>query len=124
MAQPVYPSNLTGRDANTSEIVTALVSSNRISSEILKTLQQLFPRVSGSFTMSATDSQSVSEANVAGNSIIQLIPTNASAAVLQGSNECLYVSAISPGVSFTVSTGAGTNAAGTETFAYLITTPV
>lgn len=109
---------------NTSDIVTALVASNRISSEILKTLQQLLPRVTGAFTMGAASFQVVTEANVAANSVIQLVPTNAAAAVLQGSNECLYVSSISPGVSFTVATGAGTNAAGTETFSYLITTPV
>ena len=111
-------------DVNTSEIVTVLSASNRISSQILTTLQQILPRVTGSFTMGASSSQVVTEANVAANSIVQLVPTNASAAVLQGSSECLYVSAISPGVSFTVATGAGTNAAGTETFSYLITTLV
>ena len=78
----------------------------------------------GTFTMAAAASKVVSDTNVASNSIITLTPTNAAAGTLQQSTETLYISSISPGVSFTVATADGGSAAGTETFSYLIYTPV
>jgi hypothetical protein len=74
----------------------------------------------GSFTMPAAASTVVADARVTASSLIFLQPTNAAAGTLQGSNESLYISARSAGVSFTVETAAGTAAAGTETFNYLI----
>lgn len=76
----------------------------------------------GTFTMAAAASTTVQQAAVKANSVIQLNPTNASAATLQGSAKAAFVSAIVPGVSFTVSTASST-AAGTETFSYTINTP-
>lgn len=74
----------------------------------------------GSFTMGAAATTVVPQALVTANSFIFLQPTNAAAGTLQGSNECLYISAKSAGVSFTVATAAGTAAAGTETFSYVL----
>ncbi len=77
----------------------------------------------GSFTMGASASATVNDANVQAGSVILLMPTNASAGTLQGSNESLYVSNRTAGVSFAVTTAAGTAAAGTETFSYVIVNP-
>ncbi len=72
------------------------------------------------FTMAAAASKTVSSATVQAGSAILLIDTNAAAGTLQGSAKRLYPSAIVPGVSFTVSTASGGNAAGTETFLALV----
>ena len=74
----------------------------------------------GSFTLAAAATLVVPQAMVTADSFIFLQPTNAAAATLQGSNESLYISAKSAGVSFTVATAAGTAATGGETFNYLL----
>ena len=74
----------------------------------------------GVFTLSAAATKVVSDTNVKAGSLIFWSCTNASAGTLEGSANKLYLSAIVAGTSFTVATAAGTNAAGTETFAYFI----
>jgi parallel beta-helix repeat protein len=76
--------------------------------------------MTGTFTLGAAATLVVSNANVVSTSKIALTPTNASAATLQGSAKCLYVSSISAGVSFTVATASAAAAAGTETFLYTV----
>lgn len=78
----------------------------------------------GTFTLAAAATTVVTEPATKSNSFIQLTPTNASAGTLAGSAQALYVSAKTAGASFTVATAAGTNAAGTETFSYSLSTPV
>jgi hypothetical protein len=80
--------------------------------------------LTGSFTMGAAASTVVLQPAVKANSIITLTSTNASAGTLVGGAKSPYISAISPGISFTVSTANAAAAAGTETFNYSITTPV
>lgn len=77
----------------------------------------------GSFTCAAAADTTVTDVNVKANSMIFLMPTNAAAGTLQGSNESLYVSDRTDGTSFDVTTAAGTAAAGTETFSYVIINP-
>lgn len=72
---------------------------------------------SGSFTATAGTTSVVSNANALTGSKIFLQPTNAGAAGLQGNAAGVYISSISNGVSFTVTTP---TAGGTETFNYLI----
>lgn len=79
--------------------------------------------VFGTFTMTATVSDVILNTAVQSTSNISLSPTNASAGTLQGSAKALFISAKSPGVSFTVSTANSVAAAGTETFSYTINTP-
>jgi len=74
----------------------------------------------GTFTMTAAASLVVPAPLVTASSFILLQATNASAGTLMGSNESLYISAKSAGVSFTVATAAGTNATGGETFSYFL----
>lgn len=79
--------------------------------------------VFGTFTLGAAATTVVPEPAVQSLSAISWTPTNASAGTLEGSAKKLYVSAISPGVSFTVATANAASAAGTETFSYKVETP-
>lgn len=76
----------------------------------------------GAFTLTAAASHTINDNRVRTGSFIGIQATNASAALLMASTKALYVDIASavPGVSFTVKTQDGTNAAGTETFAYCI----
>jgi hypothetical protein len=76
----------------------------------------------GSFTLSAAASKVVTDSRVRPGSFIGIQATNAAAALLMASSKALYVDTASavPGVSFTVKTRDGTNAAGTEIFTYCI----
>lgn len=108
--------------ADNNDIVTKLQQGNQLMGQLVNIIGNWFPRAFGSFTMSATASKTVTDANCSSSSYVVLIPTNAAAGTLQGSNECLYVTAANG--SFAVATAAGTSAAGTETFNYLIFTPL
>lgn len=78
------------------------------------------PTPIGSFTMAAAATHVVSDTNVTASSKIALTATNATAGTLMGSAKALYVSAKSAGMGFTVATASAGNAAGTETFDYVI----
>jgi hypothetical protein len=75
----------------------------------------------GFFTMAAAATKVITDPNFTNGSIVQLIPFNAAAAVLQGSAKFLYASTGAPGASFTVATANAVAAAGTEQFNYVIT---
>lgn len=74
----------------------------------------------GTFTLAAAASTTVTDTAVLTDSTILLMPTNAAAATLMGSSKSLYVSARTAVTSFAVSTADGLNAAGTETFQYIV----
>lgn len=76
--------------------------------------------MTGSFTLGAAATTTVTNDNVYSGCRITLTPTNAAAATLMGSAKCLYVSAKTNRTSFAVTTADGTSAAGTETFDYQI----
>lgn len=76
----------------------------------------------GTFTMPAASSLVINNTGVKGNSTIIFAPLNASASALEGSAKSLIYT-ISAGTSFTVLTGNGAAAAGTEQFNYIILTP-
>lgn len=88
--------------------------------EILNTLKTRFAlgAYTGSFTMAASTTKTVTDANVKAGSVILLMPTNASAGALEAGANKPYVSARNAGASF-VLTCAGA-AAGTETYEYII----
>jgi hypothetical protein len=99
-----------------SSTIAKLVNQNL--SQIVQAIKQAFPLSGniGSFTMGAgSPSTVVSTSQIKTGTYIGLMPTSASAAVAM-----CYVSSTSVGTSFTVSTGAGGNAAGTEAFNYII----
>lgn len=111
-----------GGVTQTTDISTKLQIGNQILAQMLDLFRNLFPRTTGTFTMAAAATKVVTDANVTTASFIMLMPTNAAAATLQGSNESLYVTPAAG--SFTVSTAAGTAAAGTETFSYAVLNPL
>ncbi|MBI3096811.1 MAG: hypothetical protein HYY93_00985 [Planctomycetes bacterium] len=79
---------------------------------------------SGTFTWStATPSFSVANGLVTAGSQVLVFPTNAVAATMVGSSSSPYVSSITPGASFTLTTGDSAAAAGSETFHYIIINP-
>jgi len=74
----------------------------------------------GTLTMDADSSTTVSNTSVTASSIIFLFPTNAAAGTLVSGTSSPYISARTAGTSFAVDTADAGNAAGTETFNYLI----
>lgn len=113
-----------GGGAGLSDLATNGKLLNQNISLLIETLQGIF-RNSGTFTWNGASATTVvANTGVQANSQVLLIPTNAAAATLMGSNECPYVSTRTVGTSFTLSTAAGTAAAGTETFFYVLITPV
>lgn len=111
-----------GGVTQTTDISTKLQIGNQILAQMLDLFRNLFPRTTGTFTMAAAATKVVTDANVTTSSVITLTATNAAAGTLMGSNECLYVTPAAG--SFTVATAAGTAAAGTETFVYLVFNPL
>lgn len=97
-------------------IVTAI-------NNLVQAVQNAWPRITGTFTLAAAATTTVTQPAVRSTSVIQLTATNAAAGTLQGSAKALYVSAIVPGTSFTVATASGASAAGTETFSYSVFNP-
>lgn len=106
------------------DLVTVGKIANQNMSQLIQAIMAIFPRVTGSVTLAAAATTVVPHTSTGANTIIQLLPTNAAAATLVGSNRSPYVSARSPGVSFTITTASGVAPAGTETFSYFFITPV
>lgn len=108
------------------DIATALINANKNSSLLIQTLQAIFPRITGTITLTAAATKTVADTNIAANSIVVLFPINASAGTLQGSAKSLYhdMSANVAGASFTVKTASGVAAAGGEQFSYFVVNPV
>jgi hypothetical protein len=105
--------------------VTSQLSSNgALLQQLISILGAAFPRIIGTFTMPAANTAIIPNTGVQANAGISFTALNASATALMGSSKQLYVSSISPGVSFTVNTGDGTNAAGTEIIQYQLTNPI
>ena len=93
---------------------------NQVLAQLVQALKTLFPRVAGTFTLTAAASITVPQPATTSTSFIQLTPMNASAGTLMGSNKALYVSARTPGTSFTLTTASGVAAAGGEQFSYTL----
>ena len=104
-------------------VVRQLSNANANMLTLIAAIESIFPRVNGTFTLSAAATLTVTQTGVTADSIILLSPTNASAATLMGSAKALYISARTAGASFQVSTASGGNAAGTEVFSYVVVNP-
>lgn len=128
---PNYTPNLTPTldfnapsGASLTDLATNGKNLNLNISALISAIQSIFPRVSGTFTLAAAATTTVTQTAITATSIIVFTPTSASAGTLQGSVKCLYLSARTAGASFTVATASGGNAAGTETFQYFVVNPV
>lgn len=92
---------------------------NQNISALVVAIQSVFPRVMGSFIMTAGTTSVVPAADIRANSEVFLAPRNPTAAAIQW--YCNQASIV-PGTSFTINTVGA--AAGTEVFNYFIVTPV
>lgn len=106
-----------------SGIMATLQSGVVAINRLVTTLMNIWPRITGTFTLAAAPTTTVTQPGIKSTSLVVLTPTNAAAATLMGGVKSLYVSALAPGTSFTVATANGTNAAGTETFSYAVFNP-
>lgn len=76
--------------------------------------------LTGSFTLAAAATNTITNTNVMTTSKITITPTNAAAASLMAGASALYISAKTAGTSFAVTTADAGNPGGTETFDYVI----
>jgi exosome complex RNA-binding protein Rrp4 len=91
--------------------------------QVVSSLQSMLPRITGTFTMAAAATKTVTDARINANGVVWVQATNAAAGTLQGSAKSLFVSNVASG-SFTVETASGGNAVGTETFSYTAFNPI
>lgn len=99
-------------------------NTNQSLTNLIAALQALFlTRSVGTFTFAAAATAVVLNTQVQANSLIYLMPTNASAGTLVGSAKSPFISARTVGTSFTVSTASGVAATGGESFSYFILSP-
>jgi hypothetical protein len=89
--------------------------------QIAQNLLKVFPRISGTFTLTNATATVVAQTAIAANGVVTWNPTNAAASALLR-NRGLFTQSVTSGVGFTVSTDNGT-AAGTETFTYIALNP-
>lgn len=80
-------------------------------------IQNMLPRVAGTFTMSNATTTVVAQPSISANAVVIPFALNASAALLQRTAG-LYQSASTAGVGFSISTQSG-SAAGGEIFSYI-----
>lgn len=85
------------------------------------TLGNAFPRISGSFTLSAATTTVVTQTGISATSEVFWSPTNATAALILRTNG-LFHAANTPGASFSLSTQAGSATTG-GTFEYFVINP-
>lgn len=97
---------------------------NQVLSQLVQAIQSVLPRITGTFTMAAATSTTVTQPAIAANSVITLTPMNAAAGTLVAGANSPYISARTAGASFTVATAGGGSAVGTEQFMYSAFNPV
>lgn len=121
MSDDFFEQNAIGGDGGgLGDIGTTLQLGNQNFSQLIQAVLSIFPRVGGSFRLSAAATTTVTQASIAANSIVLFVPTNAAAATLQSGASAIYHSNNTAGASFQVTTASGTAAAGTETFNYIV----
>lgn len=86
------------------------------------TLQAIFPRVNGTFTLAAATTTNVTQPNIVALSQVYFAPTNATAALIMRTNG-LFVASNTAGTGFALSTQSGSATAG-GTFSYFVINPV
>lgn len=89
---------------------------------IAQTLSNAFPQVFGTFTLANAVTTNVVQPKIVAAGFPVIVPTNGTAALAQRTLG-LYVSAVTAGVGFAISTQTGT-ATGGETFSYFVYNPV
>jgi hypothetical protein len=106
------------------DIVSNLAGGVQNLGRIAQLLDTVFPRAIGTFTLTANSATTtVSQASMVANGFPVWIPTNSTAALLEGSAKKLYLASVVAGTGFTLVTANGGTAAGTETFSYVAILP-
>ena len=93
----------------------------RLLGQIATAIANAFPRINGTFTLSAATTTVVTQASIAASGMVFFSPTNATGALIQRTNG-LFVSAVTSGSGFTMSTQSGSATSG-GTFAYIVLNP-
>ena|ERR1700677_4469181 len=101
-------------------IIRQLSNANANTLTLISAIQSVFPRITGSFTLAAAATTTVTQPEITATSVVLPFPTNAAAATLMGSAKALYIKTLTPGASFTVETANAANAVGSETFSYIV----
>lgn len=104
------------------DINSTLQNGVRGLSNIAQTLSNAFPQVFGTFTLANAVTTNVAQPGIVAAGFPVIVPTNGSAALAERTLG-LYVSAVTAGVGFAISTQSGT-AVGGETFSYFVYNPV
>lgn len=102
-------------------INTAVAALNTTLLTINTSILSVFPRINGTFTLSAATTTVVTQTQLAANAMVFPFSTNATAALIVRTNG-LFVSAVTSGASFSVSTQAGSATSG-GTFWYVALNP-
>jgi hypothetical protein len=110
-----------GLGGNLSDLISTIKGAVQNLSALNTTLQNAFPRISGSFTLSAATTTVVTQNAISATSLVFLTPTNGTAGLILRTNG-LFHSANTPGASFTLSTQAGSATTG-GTFEYFVINP-
>lgn len=100
------------------DIVSTMQGGVRNLGQLTLAIQNMLPRVTGTFTLSNATTTVITQPSIAANAVVSLTPINASAALIQRTAG-LWHSATVAGTSFSISTQSG-SAAGTEQFSYCV----
>lgn len=100
------------------DIVSVMKGGVQNLGQLTLVLQNAFPRINGTFTLSNATTTVINQPSVGANAVISFAPTNAAAALLQRTAG-VYHSATVAGTSFSISTQSG-SAAGGEIFSYYV----
>ena len=105
------------------QIVQALAAGNQNMSALIQAVGNLSRFSIGTIAWTAAASVTVADVNVTATSYIGFSPTSASAGTLIAGATSPYVSALTVGMSLTLTTSNAGATAGTETFVYILINP-
>jgi hypothetical protein len=110
-----------GLGGNLADVVSTMKGAVTNLAALNSTLIAAFPRISGSFTLSAATTTLVTQSAISASSLVFWSPTNGTAALILRTNG-LFHSANTPGSSFSLATQAGSATSG-GTFEYFVINP-
>lgn len=111
-----------GLGGSLSDLISTIKGGVQNLSALNSTLQSIFPRINGTFTLSAATTTVVPQPSISATSMVSFSATNATGALIVRTNG-LYHSASTSGVSFSMSTQSGSAIAG-GTFEYFVVNPL
>ncbi len=107
--------------ASLDDLVSTMQGGVRNIGQLTLTLQAAFPRINGTFALSAATTTVVTQPSIAANAVVQFSAINATAGLIMLTNG-LFVLTHTAGSSFTMSTVSGSATSG-GIFSYTVTNP-